>query len=127
LNFSARLSFNDYSYDTDIIVNQREKRILKFVGFDNKKDTLLYAGKGEMLILKNENIDLQQFRVINLYDTVFSVMPLEHWEMNFYRKTLVDKKYKTFIINDLIPIGHNYFERIRYDETGYNCSIDQTL
>jgi len=112
LKLSAGLQPYIYSYDTNILLDRQSKQVLKAIGFDKKKDTLLYAGQFEMLILKNKNVDLQQFRIINLYDTILSVTPYDNWKVNFYRKTVSYKNL--YIINDLIPFQKKYFQRIEY-------------
>jgi len=125
LHFSTELSYNDDNYILPTILNKREKLILKKTGFSDK-DTILYAGRGSILVLKKMKEILKEYRSINLYDSVISKEPLNQWGYNFYRKTSVDKKHKLFIINDLIPFENKFFQRIEYLETDYNCLIDPT-
>jgi hypothetical protein len=126
LNFSAELSYNDFDYNQQPVVTLREKQILKQVGFDKKNDTILYIGRGSLLVLKNKNIDLTTFRVINLYDSVFMDVPNDEWKINIYRKSVIMPKNKTFIINDLIPFNGQFLQRIEFTETDYNALVDPT-
>ena len=133
LNFSAELSYNDFDDNIQPVVGIREKQILKHLGFDNRKDTILYIGRGSLLVLKSNKIDIEQFRVINLYDTVFMKESKDEWIVNFYRKSFIIPKTKTFVINDLIPIkdkllplNNKFLQRIEFIETDYNAFIDPT-
>jgi hypothetical protein len=54
LGLSVQLNLNDYDYTLKSSVNHIEKRILRKVNFLPKFDTLIFAGKDEILILKNK-------------------------------------------------------------------------
>lgn len=126
LQFSTELSFNDGNYSIPSFMDDREKRILKFTGFNHKQDTILYLGRGSMLVLKEKEIDLDKFRVINLHDSVLLKLRPNDGIHNFYRRTTVDKKHKTFIINDLIPFDNRFLQRVEFLETDFNALIDPT-
>ncbi|MDR1227134.1 MAG: hypothetical protein LBK47_09610 [Prevotellaceae bacterium] len=125
LNFSSELSWSN-SYDTTINITKDDKKILKQIHFNDKNDTLLYKGSAGFLILKDKNVDLSKFRVFNLYDSVISATPFTHWKVNFYRKTTIHSKDKSFIINDLIPFNGKYFQRITYFKHDEISAIDPT-
>jgi hypothetical protein len=124
-HFSAGFLYDDGNYQISNQLSKRDKRILKQTGYTNK-DTILYIGRGSLFLIKRKDADIKKFRVINLYDSIFSSVPYNQWVHNFYRKSIIDPKHKTFIINDLIPLENNYFQRIEYLETDYNCLIDPT-
>ncbi|MCL1943415.1 MAG: hypothetical protein FWF54_07715 [Candidatus Azobacteroides sp.] len=110
----------------DTVVDKRKNRILHLADFNNRRDTILFAGKSDIIVLKKQVKDLSKFRVINLSDTILSKYPFDYWKVNFYRQIIIDKKHKTYIINDIIPYKNRFLQIIRFNETDYNAEVDPT-
>jgi hypothetical protein len=125
-NFISEVNTGADNYCLDTVIDSRAKIILNHTGFQWRKDSILYAGRSGFIVLKNKVDNLDKFRIINLYDSVLTKYPYDHWKENFYRQIIIDKKRKTYIINDLIPFKDKYLQRIEFSETNYNSFVDPT-
>jgi hypothetical protein len=125
-NITTEVNAEEDNFRIDTVVNRRVDRILKTINFDSQNDTILFVGKSNIILLKEKEPNLNQYRVINLYDSVLAKFPYEYWVENFYRKIHIDKKHKTYIINDLIPFKNKFLQKIEYNETDYNAVVDPT-
>ncbi|MCL1867331.1 MAG: hypothetical protein FWF72_00040, partial [Paludibacter sp.] len=125
-NFHSEINIEQDNNNIDTVINKRTKRILQLAKFNKKQDTILFTGRSGLLVLKANATNLNKFKIINLYDTVLSKYPYNYWKVNFYRQIIIDKKHKTYIINDLIPFKNKFLQKLEYNETDYNAYVDPT-
>jgi len=101
-------------------INRERSRILALTNVDPKKDLILYSGKRIYIILKKSNIDLSSFVRYNVEDPIMQFS----WDKSdklIYRKTIVDRKNKLLIVNDIIPFHNNYLSTVQYVQ----CNEDE--
>jgi hypothetical protein len=123
LNLSVKL-LNDNDATTDnavyavdsLVTDQEVKRLLRFSGFDERKDTVLYVDprKKSIIVLKDISVDLSAFMEYELgNDTViFNCPRIKDYEHKIYRKTTIDTKKNFVVFNDIIPFRGKYVQQL---------------
>jgi hypothetical protein len=102
-------------------INRERSRILTLTNVNPKKDLILYSGKRIYIILKKSKIDLSSFARYNVEDPIMQFS----WDKSdklIYRKTIVDRKNKLLIVNDIIPFHNNYLSTVQY----VKCDEDES-
>ena len=94
-------------------INQTKSRILSLTDVDHNKDLILYSGKRIYLVLKKSKVDLSSFVKYNVEDPIMQ-FSWDNTDKLMYRKTIVDRKNKLLVVNDLIPFHNDYLSTLQY-------------
>lgn len=94
-------------------IDKSRSHILSLTHVNHKKDLLLYTGHRIFVILKKSKINLSSFVPYNVEDPV-TQYSWDKTDKLIYRKTIVDRRKKIIIVNDMIPFRNDYLSIVQY-------------
>lgn len=94
-------------------IDRTRSRILSLTNVDSRNDQILYSGKRIYIVLKKSKVDLTSFVKYNVEDPIMQ-FSWDNTDKLMYRKTIVDRKNKLLIVNDLIPFHNDYLSTVQY-------------